>query len=223
MSFLVKKLDSHYRKYSKHFQGQEAHAYGYAAIVLPDVYMQDRYGDVHVIDQHILEMDSRTIRELTNIERSCSVIASARLLSYLSSVSIEEFLNKSFYYARRKLFSPRLGTIPFFLSSILNKLIQTSPHLERYKAHASYAWNFELIKSCIDANLPLIMNIMRGYYANHSITICGYKTYRTHRGDIHLLAIYDGWHKGVRYLDLSAFETDYCAGAVASFNWIAPR
>lgn len=221
MAFLAKLLDKYYRKHSKHYAGQEPGAYGYAAIVVSDAYMADRYGRATLIDEHQLTMDSQTIGALTKVNRTCSIVASARLSAFLDQSPIEASLAKAFDFARKRFFNPHIGTIPFFLSSILNKLAKHTKGLEGYRAHASCVWNFEQIKGILDKNLPLIMNIMQGYYANHSISVCGYKCYKTEGKVINLLAVYDGWHEGVRYLDLSAFEKDFRAGAIASFNWLA--
>lgn len=61
----------------------------------------------------------------------------------------------------------------------------------------------------IRKDYPFVMNITLGYYGNHSVTVVGYKTFnvyvkynsgKTRIKNAKMLAIYDGWKPGIRYI-----------------------
>lgn len=75
------------------------------------------------------------------------------------------------------------------------------------------------------------MNIARGYYGNHTVTGNGWATY-SHKWTVgplsfttsyDMIAVYDGWAAGQRYIDYRAFAFDLVSAGFGSFTYIRPK
>ncbi|WP_370801795.1 hypothetical protein [Eubacterium ventriosum] len=66
------------------------------------------------------------------------------------------------------------------------------------------------------------MNILGGYYGNHSVTVCGYIEYRkkhkigkvSYYSYYRMIEVYDGWSSTRHYIDYNAFARSQ----LGSFN-----
>ncbi|MDO5044884.1 MAG: hypothetical protein Q4E22_06295 [Coriobacteriia bacterium] len=223
MTYIHKALYRWYKKKSSRFSGQDANAFGYASIYDIEAYIQSRYkAPAHKLAEVYLPTSPLSISQVTHIDQACFIVASARIASFLAgeAEAIKAYFPRALSAARSYLFTPYIGTVPFFMTAILNKLVKKVPKLQGYKARALYLWKFKDIQAILDQGLPLVMNILRGYYANHSISVVGYQQWSLQHDTITILLVYDGWHETLRYLDFSAFEKDHIAGGIASFNWL---
>jgi len=64
------------------------------------------------------------------------------------------------------------------------------------------------------------MNVLRGYYGNHSITVVGYKIYKKGLDSYPMIKVSDGWEGSYRYIDYDAFAYDLVTSGFGSFNTI---
>lgn len=119
------------------------------------------------------------------------------------------------------------GTNPLKINNIIDDVLKRFGYSKSY-SDGIYLWDFtDNVKKEIDAGRPVIMNIARGYYRNHTVTVCGYKIYKskhkvafvsytkTHQ----LIQVYDGWERSVRYIDFEAF-TNLISSGFGSFNTV---
>jgi len=108
--------------------------------------------------------------------------------------------------------------------------------LAAYGYKSSDAWNiyvltFNTVKSEINSGRPVLMNIARGYYGNHTVTANGWGTYTakyksgvvTVSASYNMIAIFDGWQSTRRYIDYSAFAYDLVSSGFGSFTYVRPK
>lgn len=75
------------------------------------------------------------------------------------------------------------------------------------------------------------MNIARGYYGNHTVTVCGYAVYKRTKKILgikttktyNMIEVYDGWKTTKRYIDYSAFAYDLATSGFGSFNTVTMK
>lgn len=75
------------------------------------------------------------------------------------------------------------------------------------------------------------MNIARGYYGNHTVTVCGYAIYKRTKKYLgikttktyNMVQVYDGWSTSKKYIDYSAFAYDLITSGFGSFNTITMK
>lgn len=95
-----------------------------------------------------------------------------------------------------------------------------------------YVWSFnDQVKKEINADRPVIMNILRGYYGNHKVTVCGYAIYKRTKSYLgikitktyDMVQVYDGWSTNKKYIDYSAFAYNLITSGFGSFNTITMK
>lgn len=107
----------------------------------------------------------------------------------------------------------------------INNIVEEVLHNYGYKkgkCKGLYNWTFkEQVKKEIDGNHPVIMNIARGYYGNHTVTVCGYAIYkRSGKYTHHMIQVYDGWSSTRVFIDYEAFAFDLITSGFGSFNTV---
>ena len=126
------------------------------------------------------------------------------------------------------LFTEEDGTFPTKINNIIDDVLDYYGYSKSY-SDGIYVWSFGgEVKDEIDNNRPVVMNIARGYYGNHSVTVCGYAIYKSKHDFLwtsytkthDLIRVYDGWTTSTRYIDYEAFAYDLISSGFGSFNTI---
>lgn len=206
------------------YEGQSGNGYG--GIDDCSKYLQDRYGGIVTLSSSkSLEMAAFMQSEWDD-KNNCTLTAITRILYYYSWNGYEKIpCNIDEIYARVKAvvngygYTNEKGTSPTKINNVVNDLLDHYGYGQS-KCKGVYVWNFENhVKKEIDADRPVIMNLARGYYGDHTVTVCGYKIYK---GDktYEMIEVYDGWSQSKRYIDYSAFAYDFISSGFGSFNTI---
>lgn len=115
--------------------------------------------------------------------------------------------------AKKRLYNGKIwGTPPVFVSNIYNTVAKKFkiPARCRGKYLKDIGFNFDMIKSDIDNNLPVILNIYndgRNYYEKHTVKIIGYRVLILHKSStgelkkLRMLKVYDNWRVTPGYID----------------------
>lgn len=75
------------------------------------------------------------------------------------------------------------------------------------------------------------MNIARGYYGGHTVTVSGYAKYKvkkkilfvTKSTTYDMIRVHDGWDYFEKYIDYKAFAYDFTTSGFGSFNTITMK
>lgn len=218
----------------KKYEGQDGEGYG--GISDPAKYLADRYGGtVTLKNSKILSMDSFICNDFKE-KNNCTLVAITRILKYYNKKgytkipsNYEKIYSKVLKVAKNYGYSEKNGTFPTKINNIIDDVLDDYNYSKSY-SKAYYIWSFNSeIKGEIDNNRPVIMNILRGYYGDHSVTVCGYRIYKTkHKLPIagsytrthNMVCVYDGWKRQVRYIDFEAFAFDLISSGFGSFNTV---
>jgi hypothetical protein len=202
------------------------------------------YGGISNISQYLLEqygrkgvmvkrgkgvvMNQQSMEQISGRKtRNCSVVAVTRVLDYYRKTKhidgIPEDIRETYKVveeiAESYGYSDKNGTFPLFISGITKEAFKT--YGVKAKCKGVYIWNFEnqVVKE-ISAGRPVIMNIARGFYKDHTIVVAGYSIWKV--GDKHypMLRVIDGWKSGYHYIDYEAFAKDISQSVFGSFNTI---
>ena len=202
------------------------------------------YGGISNISKYLLEqygqkgrlvkrgrpivMNSWSMEEISGRKtRNCSVVAVTRLLDYygkkklISGVpedirqtyKVVEEIAESYGYTDKR------GTVPFFISGIAREAFKE--YGAKTRCRGVYVWTFEKqVMEEISNSRPVIMNIARGFYKDHTIVVCGYSIWQVGNKMYPMLRVIDGWKKGYHYIDYEAFAKDISQSVFGSFNTI---
>ena len=157
--------------------------------------------------------------------RNCSVVAVTRVIDYyrqkneIQSIpgEINIIYKKVEEIAESYGYSDKHGTVPFFISGISREAFKEYGIKAKCKGH--YIFSFDRhIKKEIDSGRPVIMNIARGFYKDHTIVVAGYSIWKVNGKEYPMLQVVDGWKSGFHYLDYEAFAKDITQSIFGSFN-----
>lgn len=217
------------------YDGQEG--FGYGGIYDCSLYLSDRYGaEIISVTGDRLPMyaySPYTLEDLSATDgNNCTIGAVTRLMSYEGRLNIPFFGRDPFEIypivrnrAVQHGYHPSLGTLPVVISS----LIETSARdvgRSNVRSRGVYIWDFKSeVVDQINAYKMPIMNILRGYYENHSVAVIGYRIYKTKVNsrvrEFPMIAICDGWTDGnIKYIDYMDFAYNFVYAGIGSFNTI---
>ena len=193
-------------------------------------YLLEQYGDRgRMIRQGPpVPMDMKSMEAISGRRtRNCSVVAVARIIDYYRRrykiTSIPEDI-KHIYKDVEEIaesygYTDKFGTIPFFISGIAKEAF--SMYGVKAKCRGVYVWTFEkqVVKE-ISEGRPVIMNIARGYYKDHTVVVAGYSIWKVGDKLYPMLRVIDGWTSGYHYIDYEAFAKDISQSIFGSFNTI---
>jgi hypothetical protein len=219
----------------KSYNGQDSSAYGYGGINNITNYLKDRYGGtVSYSSGKMLSMNNFTMKDLGD-GSICTLTSITRILKYYYDQgytkidsSRDSIFKKVKAKAKKYGFTEKSGTFPTKINNIVQDVLRDYGYKKSY-SNGVYVWTFSgQVKKEIDANRPVIMNIARGYYGNHSVTVDGYKIYKTSKKILlatvtkthNMIGVYDGWTSGQRYIDYEAFAYDLIHSGFGSFNTV---
>ena len=121
--------------------------------------------------------------------------------------------------ARRHLYTDRFGTNPLFISRIARRTF--AGYGVKIKSKGIYVWSFEeQVEKEISAGRPVIMNIARGFYRDHTVVVAGYSVWQVGEKIYPMIRVIDGWKSGYHYIDYEAFARDITQSIFGSFNTI---
>lgn len=156
----------------------------------------------------------------------CSKVAITRVLHYYSKKYNKIDSNIKNIYKTVRSLDCKDGTDPWYIDDIARNALKKYG----YKNSTSwnvYAWAFKSeVKKEIDNNHPVILNIARGYYGDHTVTVIGYKIFVrkkktglvTVTKKYPMIAIYDGWDDRIMYIDYNDFAFNFKYAGIGSFT-----
>ena len=205
----------------------------YGGITNVSKYLMEQYGQRGVLVKRgrSVVMDHKSMEEISGRRtRNCSVVAVTRVIDYYRKKrnlpgipeDIREIYRDVEEIAESYGYNDKIGTIPFFISGIAKESFGRYGIKTRCKG--VYVWTFEkqVVKE-ISEGRPVIMNIARGYYKDHTVVVVGYSIWRVGDKEYPMLRIIDGWRSGYHYIDYEAFAKDISQSLFGSFNTIVVK
>ena len=200
----------------------------YGGITNVSKYLMEQYGDkgVFVKRGRSIMMNQQSMAEISGrVTRNCSVVAVTRVMDYyrkkLNLQQIPEDIHELYRLVEEVAesygYSDKRGTMPFFISGITREAFKE--YGIKARCRGIYVWSFEkhVVKE-ISAGRPVIMNIARGYYKDHTVVVVGYSVWRVKDKEYPILRVIDGWKSGIHYIDYEAFAKDISQSIFGSFN-----
>ena len=157
--------------------------------------------------------------------RNCSVVAVARVVDYyrqkLKLPGIPEDIHELYRLVEEVAeaygYNDRIGTMPFFIAAITRETFKQ--YGIKARCRGVYVWSFEKhVVREISAGRPVIMNIARVFYRDHTIVGAGYSIWKVGDKLYPMLRVIDGWRSGIHYIDYEAFSKDISQSIFGSFN-----
>ncbi|MCR5836249.1 MAG: hypothetical protein K6G88_07075 [Lachnospiraceae bacterium] len=213
---------------TKSYSGQDG--YGYGSIYDPEEYLEDRYKKEYVkVEEKIIPMDEFVCGDFSD-NGICSIVAITRVATFYAKNGYDNIpkdykknFEKIISIAEQNGYTEKKGT-PFYKIRKILKCVFEEFGYRNTVLKTSYIWSFDTeVKREIDAGRPVIMNIARGHYVDHSITVCGYAIFREKDNErtVHrMICVHDGWREKIRFIDYEDFAYDYLRAGIGSFNLI---
>jgi len=191
-------------------------------------YLMEQYGEKGVLVKRgrTLLMNQMSMEEISGRRtRNCSVVAVTRVMDYYRQTlgldtipsDIHELYKQVEDIAEAYGYTDKRGTIPFFIAGITREAFKE--YGIKARCRGIYVWSFEkhVVKE-ISAGRPVIMNIARGFYKDHTVVVCGYSIWRVGDKLFPMLRVIDGWKKGIHFIDYESFARDISQSIFGSFN-----
>ena len=191
-------------------------------------YLMEQYGEKGVLVKRgrALLMNQMSMEEISGRRtRNCSVVAVTRVIDYYRQIlrlegipeDIHELYKQVEDIAEAYGYTDKRGTVPFFIAGITREAFKE--YGIKARCRGIYVWSFEkhVVKE-ITAGRPVIMNIARGFYKDHTVVVCGYSIWRVGDKLYPMLRVIDGWKKGIHYIDYESFAKDISQSIFGSFN-----
>ena len=193
-------------------------------------YFMEQYGQRGVLVKRgkSIVMNQQSMETISGRRtRNCSVVAVTRVLDYYRRTKqipgVPEDIKETYKVveeiAESYGYTDKFGTMPFFISGITKEAF--AKYGVKAKCRGVYIWTFEkqVVKE-ISEGRPVIMNIARGFYKDHTIVVAGYGIWRVGDKLYPMLRVIDGWKSGYHYIDYEAFAKDISQSIFGSFNTI---
>ena len=193
-------------------------------------YLEEQYGQKGTLIRcgRSLSMNNDSMEQISGRRtRNCSVVAVTRVMDYYRKknkiAEIPEDIKVTYKVveeiAESYGYTDKIGTIPFFISGIAREAF--AKYGIKAKCKGVYIWTFEKqVAKEIAEGRPVIMNIARGFYKDHTIVVTGYSVWRVGDRLYPMLRVIDGWRSGYHFLDYEAFAKDISQSMFGSFNTI---
>ena len=196
-------------------------------------YLMEQYGQRGVLVKRgkSIAMNQQSMEQISGRRtRNCSVVAVTRILDYYRKINnipgIPEDIKETYKVveeiAESYGYTDKFGTMPFFISGITKEAF--AKYGVKTKCKGIYVWTFEkqVVKE-ISEGRPVIMNIARGFYKDHTIVVAGYSIWKVGDKFYPMLRVIDGWKSGYHYIDYEAFAKDISQSIFGSFNTIVVK
>jgi hypothetical protein len=200
----------------------------YGGITNVPKYLVDRYGQQgHMVKRgRTIIMNQQSMEQISGRRtRNCSVVAVTRVMDYYRSRLGLNAIPEDIHVLYRAVeevaeaygYTDKRGTMPFFIAGITREAFKQ--YGIKARCRGVYIWSFEKhVVREIDAGRPVIMNIARGFYKDHTIVVAGYSIWRVGDKTYPILRVIDGWKKGIHYIDYESFARDISQSIFGSFN-----
>lgn len=200
----------------------------YGGITNIPKYMMDQYGQKGMLVKQgrALCMNQQSMEEISGRRtRNCSVVAVTRILDYYRRIAGINAIPDNIHEVYRLVeeiataygYTDKRGTIPLFISGITKEAFKE--YGVKAKCRGVYIWSFEKhVAREISAGRPVIMNLARGFYKDHTIVVSGYSIWRAGDKVLPMLRVIDGWNKGIHFVDYESFSKDITQSIFGSFN-----
>ena len=200
----------------------------YGGITNVTKYFVEQYGQKGVLVKRgsSIPMNTQSMAEISGrVTRNCSVVAVTRVVDYYRRTKhipgIPEDIHELYRFVEEVAesygYSDKRGTMPFFIAAITRETFKE--YGVKARCRGVYIWSFEkhVVKE-ISAGRPVIMNIARGFYRDHTIVVVGYSIWKVGDKFYPMLRVIDGWKSGIHFLDYEAFAKDISQSIFGSFN-----
>ena len=191
-------------------------------------YLNEKYGERGVLIKQgrPIVMNQQSMEQISGRKtRNCSVVAVTRVIDYYRKKykleGIPEDIKETYKFVEEVAesygYNDKIGTIPFFIAGITRDAFRE--YGIKAKCKGVYVWTFEkqVVKE-ISEGRPVIMNIARGYYKDHTVVVAGYSIWKVGDKLYPMLRVIDGWRSGYHYIDYEAFARDISQSVFGSFN-----
>ncbi|MCI1676280.1 MAG: C39 family peptidase [Ancrocorticia sp.] len=207
----------------------------------PERYLTDRYGahEIERVASQRLVVDMFPMSDFGG-RNDCVPVAITRVFDYYRGRGYgmiparEELYEDAVRLARRRGYTRLWGTVPVFIAGMMRTMAASYGYTHT-EARGVYAWSWRrTVIPEIDAGRPLILNMVRGSYGSHTVTVIGYETftYAVASHGPHVLAsparrtkrmvvVADGWMAAPRWIDFDALAYDVVGAGLASCNTMA--
>ena len=200
----------------------------YGGITNVSKYLLEQYGEKGVLVKRgrSILMNQMSMEQISGRNtRNCSVVAVTRVVDYYRQIlklpGIPEDIRELYKFVEEVAeaygYNDKRGTYPFMIAGITR---ETFKHYGiKARCRGVYVWSFEknVVKE-ITAGRPVIMNIARGFYRDHTIVVAGYSIWKVGDKLYPMLRVIDGWKRGIHYIDYEAFSKDISQSIFGSFN-----
>jgi len=197
----------------KNFRGQAENAFGYGGIFSSFLYVNHRYGPGWQVDRTrtvLLTLDNFR-QDRWNDDRNCVLASITRIFAFYRDVHEMSVIprNNTLYRHIRDIalqhgYRPMWGTPPTRIDNIMNDMLS---HFNLDGSVRHHLTTLAYAKRELDAGRPFLLNVATGFYANHTVTVTGYRTYTRGNETKTFLSVYDGWTEQLRFIDFHAFNT----------------
>lgn len=221
----------------KTYSGQSGSGYG--GIDDCKKYLKARYGGTIAKKGDPKSLSMALFKQNTvGKGNNCTLAAITRILYYYYKKGytkigddILKITQKVEKVAKKYGYSSSKGTWPTKINNIVEDVLSEYGY-SKCKCNGIYIWNFtDQVMKQIDLEKPVILNILRGYYEDHSVTVSGYarftrtkkilgiKTTKTYN----MIEVVDGHETKKRFIDYNAFAYDLISSGFGSFNTITMK
>lgn len=198
------------------YDGQLLGEDGFAGIYDSYAYVNDRYGTGWVSDYYNNSLEADITRHLTSegqYNNDCTLIAISTIFEFHRRngesgipTSFSQIYTDTHEIAVPYGFDEVNGTDPTDIDNIVNDLWDKYGHSSG-SGNNDYLLSWNTAKNEINASRPFVFNIANGYYANHSIVVYAYSSFKnsSYSYNVDFLKAADGWSTGNRYIDFTEF------------------
>ena len=200
----------------------------YGGITNISKYLLEQYGEKGVLVKRgrSILMNQQSMAEISGrVTRNCSVVAVTRVMDYYRRVNKLQQIPEDIRILYKQVeevaeaygYTDKRGTMPFFISGISREGFKQ--YCIKARCRGVYVWSFEkhVVKE-ISEGRPVIMNIARGFYKDHTIVVAGYSIWKVGDKLYPMLRVIDGWKRGIHYIDYESFAKDISQSIFGSFN-----
>ena len=197
-------------KINQEYNGKRIYSYEIAKYMV-ETYLEK---EIHLESSKLLNIKP-FLQKNYGGEGDCTLTSILTVVKYYKpELDENEVYNYIETIAKKYLYRENLGTLPIFNKEIVKNVFKYfNINKNVYSKYLkNIGFNMNTIITQLNNNIPVILSLTkdgRNFYENHTVTIIGYKIYKTSDGQKKVMfAIYDNWTQMVCYLDYQFLRTD---------------
>lgn len=144
----------------------------------------------------------------------CSLMSISYMIKVLyPKKNINDIYNKTEAAAKKFFYNDKIGTIPFFINSIIGKAFNINSFGKMVK-NVGFKPK-DIIKAV--PYQPVILSMYsdgNNYYKNHSVSVVGYRKYKWNGKDLYFFEVRDNWNSTASYVDYQKMS------CISSINYV---